>query len=289
MKARNLCIAVPSNQRTRLVSRPPRRAFTLIELLVVIAIIAILAAMLLPALSKAKAKAQGIYCVGNMKQLSLAWIMYADDFASRLAQNPSSDGANGNVVGENNTAPAWVAGRLSTGSNPDNTDMQKLVGSQYEPFGSIGRYTKNAGIYHCPSDKSNDGGNGLPRVRSCSMNGYVGITDKGGVSAGVMAGTQERYIKMADFRKLKPVDAIVFLDERPNSINDGWFWSPSSRSSIRDLPAIYHGNASSAFSFADGHAELHKWRIGTFINGVNGPDIPASADTDWFFQHSTAP
>ena len=104
-----------------------------------------------------------------------------------------------------------------------------------------------------------------------------------------MGGTQEQYHKVTDLVKLKPVNATVFLDERPDSINDGWFWSPASKASIRDLPAIYHGNSSSAFAFADGHGELHKWRVPSFINGKSGPDMPPSADTQWFFEHCTAP
>ncbi|HEX5218328.1 MAG TPA: prepilin-type N-terminal cleavage/methylation domain-containing protein [Verrucomicrobiae bacterium] len=266
-------------------------AFTLIELLVVIAIIAILAAMLLPALAKAKTKAQGISCVSNMKQMSVAWMLYAGDNAERLAENP--DGAGGPpIAGESPLRPAWVAGWLGEGSgNTDNTNILKLVGKEYQAYGSIGEYTKNPGIYHCPADRSLDKTTGLPRVRTCSMNAYVGCTDsKGysGISGNVLNGPNEKYRKSTDFRKGKPTDIIVFLDERIN-INDGWFWSPSSRSTIRDLPAISHGNNSSAFAFADGHAELHKWRVSSFIRATSGPDVPSSADTQWLFEHVTAP
>jgi prepilin-type N-terminal cleavage/methylation domain-containing protein/prepilin-type processing-associated H-X9-DG protein len=269
---------------------PPRRAFTLIELLVVIAIIAILAAMLLPALGKAKQRAHGIACINNMRQLGLAWLLYADDHDGRFAPNPSSDSGSPGPVGESALAPAWVAGRLSLGANPDNTNILKMVGDQYAPFGSLGPYAKSAGIYKCPSDKSMDGGGGGPRVRSVSMNGYVAPTTGGGISSGYLTGTREKYLKLSDFVKLKPTDAVVFLDERPESINDGWFRSPTAAYNLQDLPAIYHGNNSSAFGFADGHAELHRWRDGRFIALTSGGlTLPNSADALWLWEHFTAP
>jgi prepilin-type N-terminal cleavage/methylation domain-containing protein/prepilin-type processing-associated H-X9-DG protein len=238
-------------------SRPS--AFTLIELLVVIAIIAILAAMLLPALSRAKLKAQQTLCLSNQRQLAYASILYADDYGDRLVINANNVAINAGIVG-------WVTNILSwdfppSPSNPQNYDPNALRNALLGPY-----CAKVTGIYICPGDRA-AAAKGI-RVRSISMNGQMGggiIATLSGQSAVVnqYGGPNFKiFNKQSDIigSGFAPVSAWVYIDEHPDSINDGLFrvdmkpgdnlWS--------DWPASNHG-PSSTLAFADGHAENHKW------------------------------
>ena len=251
------------------------RGFTLIELLVVIAIIAILAGMLLPSLAKAKTKAQGVYCVNNQKQLTLCWMMYADDNDGKLVKN--ADGAN---------RDSWVGGWLDfTGTDATNV---LLVQS---PIGKLWPYNKSLAIYKCPADKSmaKIGGRLYPRTRSISMSGNMNGTDNWA--------TNPKFIyfrKTSDIVRPPPVKAFVFIDEREESIDDGFFLvfldtSLGARlNQWANLPAIYH-NGAGGLSFADGHAEIRKWvDPDTLKSGIAGVRI-APHDTPWIRERTSAP
>jgi prepilin-type N-terminal cleavage/methylation domain-containing protein/prepilin-type processing-associated H-X9-DG protein len=270
------------------------KGFTLIELLVVIAIIGILAGLLLPVLAAAKKKAKSLQCLVNTKQLQLAWHLYADDNGGRLPVNTSNAGA-----GEDADHPSWVAGRMTMGSSSDNTNVYMLVGAAYQPFGSIGGYAKNAAVYHCPSDRSEDKKSGVTRVRSVSMNGWVNPGPNGSVSSGYVSKPFEVYRQLTDFNRLSPSEGFVFLDERADSINDGWFkvdtkgYKPMDPAdwTITDLPAIYHNNASS-FSFADGHSEFHRWqnpKTQSLQYSGGAISTPDNQDILWIMEHATKP
>ncbi len=285
-------------------NRPNRTGFTLIELLVVIAIVAILAALLMPALSKARMRAQAISCLNNTGQLQLAWQLYADDHDSFLPYNlymkQSSPRTNNN----------WVNNVMTWNLSSDNTNLATITGASLGPY--ISGVTR---IFHCPSDNAlsatQSEAGWSARIRSYSMNAMVGNP-----GTNLVNGLNTRNAEYKQFLKNTqiphPEKIFVFLDEHPDSINDGYFldkeapavnpgFNPNIAASDNtsdkwtELPASYH-NRSTAFSFADGHASLHHWLKSNTIRppAPNAAGLPIripttptdeSADFDWVIEH----
>jgi prepilin-type N-terminal cleavage/methylation domain-containing protein/prepilin-type processing-associated H-X9-DG protein len=264
--------------------------FTLIELLVVIAIIAILAAMLLPVLSKAKTKAQGIQCLANNRQFGLAWTMYAVDNQDTLVMNvplnPDPLGPNGSWCdGWENWSP----------NNRDNTNKLLITNAKLGPWVS-----KSTGIYKCPADKylCVENNAPLPRLRSICMNGFLQGCGYGRTRSSVWYPTYLCYNTMGDIvgSLPGPVNLFVTADEHPDGIDDAWLiTNPTTPNMWFNLPASCH-NGAAGFSFADGHGEVHKWRDNRTMQPVTQVwhsgewnSAPGSQDIGWMQAHSTAP
>jgi prepilin-type N-terminal cleavage/methylation domain-containing protein/prepilin-type processing-associated H-X9-DG protein len=274
-----------------------RRGFTLVELLVVIAIIAVLAAMLLPALARTKVKAQGISCMNNTRELMVAWHIYADDNIDVLPPN-EDNGSSGN----------WVSGELDyDGANSVNTSVQNLL----DPAISVmGPYVKSPGAFKCPADRSTVvvSNQAMSRVRSLSMSQAIGThldPPVRPVTGGWLNGNQDAnqhlwrtYGKLSAITVPTPDFVWVLIDEHPDSINDAAFavecGLTGNAAKIIDWPASFHGGAG-GLSFADGHSEIHKWRdnrimpLPTYSTGLqHNVGSPNNPDVAWLQARTSA-
>ena len=229
-----------------------RQGFTLIELLVVIAIIAILAGMLLPALGKAKAKALSAACISNIRQLSLAGTLYADDNEDQFVNNHGIDETRERRAN-------WVNHVLDWGPSPDNTNIVLVT------EGKLGSYVgKSHRVFKCPGDKSR-AENG-PRIRSVSMNCMVGNP---GTLLDEFNPAYRQFTKSSSVTN--PSEIFVFMDEHPNTINDGFFMNRLGQFEWGNLPGSYHSGGAN-LSYADGHASYHRWTV-TGEGGTIQPSV----------------
>jgi len=218
-----------------------RAGFTLTELLLVIVVVAVLATLLLPARSAARIKAQSIACLNNKRQLGLGWVMYPHD-------------QNGKLAG----AFDWVLGKLNyRANNPDNTNINFLLDAK------LGPYVKEPAVYKCPADQSTavEGAQVFPRTRATSMNQM--IRPAAAQRGWTPSPPWRTYMSLSDIVYPSPANLWVLIDENPDSVNDGAFAVVMDRQKWgacwQDGPTTLHGGSAS-FSFADGHADIRKWK-----------------------------
>jgi prepilin-type N-terminal cleavage/methylation domain-containing protein/prepilin-type processing-associated H-X9-DG protein len=291
--------------RTKLQTR--RGGFTLIELLVVIAIIAILAGMLLPALAKAKTKAQGIMCMNNQNQLLKAWIMYSLDYEDRVANNYTIEGTQAAYASDNAPFDNWANNLMVWGTT--GRDAQSVTNREWVMRSPFGKYLAGGtDVYKCPADNylsdAQKRAGWTRRMRSVAMNSNWGRSTPGDPKAGNpnswgYGAPWKQWHSTSAVKR--PSDMYVFVDEHPGSINDAFFicyWGSgngeapmtSASGNWGDTPAFYH-NKACGFGFADGHSEIRKWRSKDIpVRKVNGiptltPGRADMADQLWYTRH----
>jgi prepilin-type processing-associated H-X9-DG protein len=270
---------------------------------VVIAIIAILAAMLLPALSKAKQKAQGIQCLSNLRQLTIGWKMYPADNQDRLMpngdENDQPSGLTDPAAQPGGSLAQWCPGRQDFANQLSPAGAAVNVGYQWIQLGLLFPYVKSTAVYKCPADQSSisSAGTSYPHVRSMSMNTWLApIKPYAGIT------TVVSYFKETTLVKPGPSSLWVLTDENPVSINDGSFICDPQIPEWIDCPASCH-NSAGGISFADGHAQtrkwtdptvLFKWAPPTILPGNPGftrlpPTQNPATDLTWLGNASTVP
>jgi prepilin-type N-terminal cleavage/methylation domain-containing protein/prepilin-type processing-associated H-X9-DG protein len=273
-----------------------QKAFTLIELLVVIAIIAILASLLLPALARAKISALSIKCMSNDKQLQLAWVMYAGDNHETLPDNHDYDDYGQYSQPIPPGTPAWCEGKLDWTTSIVNTNTLALTGTAYSLLGPY--VGKNVLIFVCPADtyaSPPQRGLGWPhRCRSIAMDGNVGPGERWGFGWTLT----NVIVKTSDFNIVGASMSWVFTDEHPDWMDDAQLYiNPGETNGLgefTELPGGFHNNGC-GLSFADGHAEIHKWMDSRTIAPVtyvyqNGAQVDItgtpSVDLAWMAQRT---
>ncbi len=255
--------------------------FSLLELLTVVALIGILAALLVPALNRAKSTGSAVRCLQQKQQLGIAFQMYVQDNDDRIV--PNMTGVNANLpslqsAAESSPRYSWAGGWLDYSQSPLNTNTSVLI--RHDPTrgmfgGMLGTYIKDARIFRCPEDRSTVTliGKKIPRARSVSMNYLVDGSSRTAIprnSPDQLMAVNSGYLvyrRISDFRLLSPSRAWTIIDEHADSINDGVFLvDVANRAQVDDWVGAYHRNGTGV-AFADGHTEMHVWKTRAKVFG----------------------